>query len=62
MRRVKMSKRFLEGMGRVIALFGSQEEPKFSLPSHSDEEAIYQDWQQAGSDIWKAAKLYQSGE
>ncbi len=52
-----MKKGFLEGMGTALALFASEREPRFSLPSHSDEEAIRKDWQQAGNDIQKAAQI-----
>jgi hypothetical protein len=43
---------FLKSMGTVITLFPTEKKVNFSLPTHSDAEAIYNDWAQVGNDIW----------
>jgi len=51
-----MKKALFEGMGKVIRLFPVDREPGFSLPSHSDAEAIGKDWKRVGDDMLAVAE------
>ncbi len=45
-------KNFLKGMGSALDLFPENRKKKgFTLPTHSDAEAIRKDWEKVGEDI-----------
>lgn len=57
---VAMSKSFLRGAGSVIDLLPSSRKAKVFIPNHSDEEAIYKDWETVGNDLFVASKKVSS--
>lgn len=49
---------FIRGYGSIFKLFPREEKPvNFSIPKTSDEEALHQDWEQAGSDLYNAMRI-----
>lgn len=51
-----MSKNFLKGMGSVINPLPSSRKINIFTPSHTDEEAIFKDWEMVGYDLFAANK------